>query len=80
MKSWFVFLVNGKKIGTWANNMEEARRNMAAEYGVIPMEFLGINYGATGPQPEEVIRHGMSPVDTTIAFGFANMLTGLRYM
>ena len=78
MKSWFVYLVNGKKIGTWANNEAEAKRNMIAEYGDVPMEFIGINYGRLGAQPEEIIHRGMSPVDTMIAFGFVNMLVGLR--
>jgi hypothetical protein len=80
MKTWFVFLINGKKVGTWANNELEARKNMSAEYGEdTRMEFLGINYcGKFGPQPEEIIHRGMTPVDTMIAFGFANMFIGLR--
>ncbi len=78
MKSWFVFLVGGKKIGTWANNFAEAERNMVAEYGDAPMEFIGINYGKLGAQPEAVIHRGMSAVDTMIAYGLGNILIGLR--
>lgn len=78
MKSWFVYLINGKKIGTWANNSDEAERNLVAEFGDVPMEYLGINFGRIGQQPEEIIHRGMSPVDTMIAFGFGNMLIGLR--
>ena len=78
MKSWFVFSVNGKKIGTWANNFAEAKGNMVAEYGDVPMEFVGINYGDLGAQPEGVIHRGMSAVDVMIAYGLGNMLVGLR--
>ena len=80
MKTWFVFLINGKKIGTWANNDKEAKRNMIAEFGDIPMEFIGMDLNGFGPQPDEVIHRGMSPVDTMIAYGFVNALVGLRYM
>ena len=78
MKSWFVFLVNEKKIGTWASNFTEAKGNLVAEYGDVPMEFIGINYGKLGAQPEAVIHRGMSVVDTMIAYGLGNILIGLR--
>lgn len=78
MKSWFVYLINGKKIGTWANNTEEAERNLRKEYGDVTMEFVGINYNDLGAQPEKVIHRGMSAVDTMIATGMMNMLIGLR--
>lgn len=35
MKSWFVYLINGKKIGTWANNNEEAEKNLRKEFGDV---------------------------------------------
>ena len=79
MKTWFVYLINGKKIGTWANNTDEAKRNLRKKYGDVEMKFIGINCGDVGVQPEEIIHTGMSPVDTMIAFGFANMFVGLRY-
>lgn len=79
MKSWFVYLINGKKIGTWANNTEEAERNLRKEFGDVPMEFIGINYDDIGAQPEKVIYRGMSSVDMMIATGMMNMLVGLRY-
>lgn len=63
MKSWFVYLINGKKIGTWANNTDEAKRNLRAEYGDVPMEFVGI----------------MSSVDMMIATGTMNVFVGIRY-
>lgn len=78
MKSWFVYLINGKKIGTWANNTEEAERNLRKEYGDVPIEFVGINYGKLGAQPEKVIHCGMSAVDTMIATEMTNILIGLR--
>ena len=78
MKSWFVYLINNEKIGTWANNTEEAERNLRAEYGDVPMEFVGINYRKLGPQPEKVIYRGMSPVDMMIATGMIKALVGLR--
>ena len=79
MKSWFVYLVNGEKIGTWANNAEEAERNLREEFGDVPMEFIGINYGKLGAQPEKVTHRGMSPVDMMIATGMMNTLIGLRW-
>ena len=78
MKSWFVYLINGKKIGTWANNTEEAEKNLRKEYGDVPMEFVGINYRKLGTQPEKVIYRGMSAVDMMIATGMMNILIGLR--
>lgn len=78
MKSWFVYLINNEKIGTLANNTEEAERNLREEYGDVPMEFVGINYEKLGAQPEKVIYRGMSAVDTMIATGMMNMLIGLR--
>lgn len=79
MKSWFVYLINGNKIGTWANNTKEAEKNLREEFGDVLMEFIGINYGKYGEQPEKVIHVGMSPVDTMIATGMVNALVGLRY-
>lgn len=79
MKAWFVFFINGKKIATWANNTDEARENMIAEFGDVPMKYLGIYFNKFGERPDGIIRHGMSPVDTMIAFGLVNMLIGLRY-
>lgn len=80
MKTWFVYLINGKKIGTWANNSEEAERNLIAEFGDVPMEFLGMDMDGFGVEPDEVIHEGMSAVDTMIAFGLANMFAGLRWI
>lgn len=79
MKSWFVYRINGKKIGTWANNTEEAEQNLRKEFGDVPMEFVGINYDDLGAQPEKVIYRGMSAVDMMIATGMMNILVGLRY-
>jgi len=78
MKSWFVYLINNEKVGTWANNTEEAERNLRKEYGDVPMEFVGINHGKLGAQPEKVIYCGMSPVDMMIATGMINAFVGLR--
>ncbi len=78
MKSWFVYLINGKKIGTWANNTEEAENNLRKEFGDVSMEFIGINNRRLGAQPEKVIYRGMSAVDMMIATGMMNVLIGLR--
>lgn len=78
MKSWFVYLINGTKIGTWANNEEEAERNLWEEFGDVSMEFIGINYDDLGAQPEKVIYRGMSSVDMMIATGMMNILIGWR--
>ena len=72
-----MYLINGKKIGTLANNTEEAERNLREEYGDAPMEFVGINNGKLGAQPEKVIYRGMSSVDMMIATGALRMLVCL---
>jgi hypothetical protein len=72
MKSWFIFYINGKQVGTWANNADEAKENMIAEFGDIPMEFIGINYNDIGPKVDEAIYRGMSGVDMMIASGLLN--------
>ena len=77
MKSWFVYLINNEKIGTWANNTEEAERNLREEYGDVPMEFVGINYRKLGAQPEKVIYRGMNHMDMIIATGMINVLIRL---
>ena len=69
MKTWYVFLINGKKIGTWANNTDEARKNLIVEFGDIPMEFVGVNSGKIGAQPDDVIYRGMNLTDIMIASG-----------
>ena len=79
MKTWFVYLINGKKIGTWANNPDDAKGNLIAEFGDVPMEFLGIEMCGIGAEPEEIICRGMSPVDKMIAFGLSYLLVGLRF-
>lgn len=78
MKSWFVYLISGKKISTWANNPEEAERNLRKEFGDVQMELVGIKCGKVGVQPDEIIYRGMSPVDTMIATGMINAFVGLR--
>lgn len=80
MKAWFVFLINGKKIGTWANNTDEARTNLIAEYGDVEMEYLGIRFGynGIGPAPDKYIYRGMSACDIALASGMLNMLCRLR--
>ena len=80
MKSWFVYLINGKKIGTWANSTKEARRNMIEEFGDVPMEFLGIKFDEFGAQPEQMIHRGMSTVDRMIAYNLGETLIGLRFV
>lgn len=78
MKTWFVYLINGKKIGTWANNTDEAERNLRKEFGDIPMEFVGIHYDRQlGPQPDKVVYTGMSAVDIMIASGGLKWLSAL---
>lgn len=78
MKTWFVYLINGKKVGTWANNNAEAERNLRKEFGNIPMEYVGMDYGEFGTSADEVICTGMSLVDVMIATGTMNALVGLR--
>ena len=79
MKTWFVYLIKGQKIGTWANNNAEAERNLRREYGDVPMEFVGMEFGKLGTHPEKVITTGMSVTDMMIATGALDMLVGLRY-
>lgn len=80
MRSWFVYLINGIKIGTWANNNKEAEKNLREKYGDVSMEFVGISFNDIGIKPDKVIHNGMSPTDMMIASGTLNMLVGLRYV
>lgn len=72
MKTWFVYLINGIKIGTWANNNSEAERNLIAEYGDVPMEFVGMDFGNIGVAPDKITFRNMSTVDRMIASGCLN--------
>ena len=76
MKTWFIYLINGKKIGTWTDNTDEAERNLREVFGDdIAMEFVGTHYARdVGPQPDKVIYTGMTAVDFMTAFG------GLRFV
>ena len=79
MKIWFVFLINGEKVGTWANNTDEAVKNLIAEYGNVPMKYIGIYWGnKLGAEPDRVTRKGMSALDVAIASGLLKMFVGLR--
>lgn len=79
MKTWFVYYINEKKVGTWANNEYEARKNLIAEYGNVPMEYIGMYFGdGIGETPDEIVYRGMSAVDSMIAHGYINMFIGFR--
>lgn len=78
MKTWFVYIVDGKKIGTWANNNKEAERNLHAKYGNIPMKYVGNVCHDIKLEPDDIITTGMSAVDTMIAFDLINLFAGIR--
>lgn len=78
MKTWFVFLINGEKIGVWANNDNEARQKMIKHYGDIPMEFIGIDMPLLRVKSDHVIYDGMSAVDIMIATGLTDLFAGMR--
>ena len=78
MKAWFVYIIDGKKIGTWANNNEEAEQNLRKKYGDISMQYVGNTCHNIDLQPDDIIYTGMSTTDKMIAFGFMNMFIGLR--
>lgn len=78
MKAWFVYLINGKQVGTWANNTDEAEENLKKEYGNVKMEYLGNNCYNPSIKIDEFTHKGMSAVDTMIAYGLGMMFVGLR--
>ena len=78
MKGWFIFCVNGEKIGTWANGPEEAKKNLRHFFGDVPMEYLGIQWSENlGPKADDYIYDGMSTTDMMIASGCLNRVTQL---
>lgn len=78
MKAWFVFLINGKQVGTWANNTTEARENLVKEYGNVKMEYMGNTCHNPKVKIDEITHEGMSAVDIMIAYGLTNLFAGLR--
>ena len=79
MKTWFTYLINGKKIGIRANNNMEAERNLRKEFGGVPIKSVGMEFGELGTHPDKVITDGMSATDMIIETGTFNVLVGLRY-
>ena len=78
MKTWFIYLIDGKRVATWANNCIEARNNLRKEYGSdICMDFVGIDWhlGHENEKADEYCYSGMSCVDFMIASGILDALS-----
>ena len=78
MKTWFVYLINGKQVGTWANNTNEAEENLKKEYGNVEMEYIGNNCYNPRIKIDEITHKGMSAVDVIMAYELNMMFVGLR--
>ena len=79
MKTWFVYLINGKNVATWANNSEEAEENLVKEYGNVEMKYVTtIFFRNPKIKIDEVTYIGMSAVDKMIACGLSDLFSGLR--
>ena len=71
MKAWFVFMINGKRVATWAQSYEEAKENLIQKYGNVSMTYVGNT--CHDPfmdelQDDEIDTINMSIVDKMIAF------------
>lgn len=78
MKTWFIYLVNGKKIAVWVNNSDEGYKRIKKKYGDIPMNFMGMKL-FNDDEVDEYLTNGMNGVDFMIASGLLDSLATLRY-
>ena len=75
MKSWFVFEVNGEKIGVWANNLTDAEVIVSRRYPVA--KFLGIDYGSKfGVKADRCLYDGVVPIEMLIMSGVMDCVLG----
>ena len=78
MKTWFVYLINGKRVGTWENNIKKAEENLVKEYGNVEMEYVGNVCYDPKIKIDKVTNIGMNTVDKMITYGLVGSLVGLR--
>ena len=80
MKAWFVFMINGKRVATWAQDYEEAEANIIKKYGNVSMEYVGNTCHDPFMEPlndDEITTVNMSCVDKMIAFGIDTIFLSL---
>lgn len=75
MKGWFVFLIDGARIGFWANSSEEAEQKLKETYGDASAEYLGIyvHGSKSSIEPSKYDHSGMSLCDHMISSGALRM-------
>lgn len=75
MKSWWIFVINGETVATFAQTEEEAIEHLRLEYGddtpgsCIDMIGLWMSYGIHLPRNTKICYAGMSLTDVMIASG-----------
>ena len=79
MKTWFIYLVNGKKVAVWVNNSDEGYKRIKKKYGDIPIQFLGMKLFDDDTGADEYLSTGMTSVDFMIASGILDYFSMLRY-
>lgn len=77
MKTWFIYLINGKRIGTWANNTEKAKENLIKIYGNVEMKYIGNTCYNPKEKIDKFTHKGMSAVDIMMAYRLDKMFTGI---
>ena len=80
MKAWFVFMINGKRVATWAQSYEEAEANLIQKYGNVSMKYVGNTCHNPFMEPlkdDEITTINMSAVDKMIAFGLDTLFLDL---
>lgn len=78
MKTWFTYSINGLRVATWANNIDEAEANLRREYPNDPMTFTGLYSRADGGTRDNVVPDRFSRVGMTVLDMAAAGLQGLR--
>ena len=79
MKTWFVYLINGKWVETWANDTKKAEENLVKEYDNVEMEYVGNSCYDPKIKIDKVTNIGMNTVDKMITYGLVGSLVGLRW-
>lgn len=68
MKAWFIFNVNGERVGVWTNSSEDGEKLLRTVYGnESAIDFIDLDW--FGDVRYRKLDVGMSSVDMMIASG-----------
>ncbi len=76
MKNWFIYDVDGKRVGVFVNSADKGYQLLIAEYGDEAwIDFVDIDWFSKGGY--EKLHLGMSATDLVISTGIINKLANL---